>query len=299
MTPFANIRGLILCLPVSGLVLAAALSGATEAAIVAPPAGIQAFHPGEVLTYDVSWLRVFSAGTVTMAVESAELPDTREGLRFVVEGRTQGLMDRVFPVHDVVQSVFDPQLMQSLSYSLKENYGKKKRLRQTEFDHARRTAVIRLNEDPPGSVEIPGLVQDGLSLIYFLRTREDLVIGRQMEIVVLDSGKLWTIEVAVLAREKIATAAGTFATIKVRTSPKDTGGIVKKREVFLWLTDDGRKVPVRMKSTLKVGSFVFELIGMKPGSHVFRQENSETRRHAPNNEMTPMNIDKDIERPLP
>jgi hypothetical protein len=65
----------------------------------------------------------------------------------------------------------------------------------------------------------------------------------------------------------VSTAAGKFATIKVRTSPKDTEGIVKKREVFLWLTDDGRKVPVRMKSTLKVGSFVFELIAMKPGSH--------------------------------
>lgn len=257
----------MLCLLGSGLALAAALSGAAEEAIVPPPAGIQAFHPGEILTYDVSWSRVFSAGTVTMAVESAELPDAREGLRFVVEGRTQGLMDKVFPVHDVVQSVFDPQLMQSLSYSLKESYGKKKRLRVTEFDHAKRTAVIRLNEDPPETVDIPDPVQDGLSLIYFLRTREDLSIGRQMEIAALDSGKLWTIEVVVLAREKVSTAAGKFATIKVRTSPKDTGGIVKKREVFLWLTDDGRKVPVRMKSTLKVGSFMFELIGMKPGTH--------------------------------
>jgi hypothetical protein len=44
---------------------------------------------------------------------------------------------------------------------------------------------------------------------------------------------------------------------------------VKKREVFLWLTDDDRKIPVRMKSTLKVGSFVFELVDMKPGTHRF------------------------------
>ncbi|MHB8844016.1 MAG: DUF3108 domain-containing protein [Nitrospirota bacterium] len=260
----------MLCLLVSELMPSASVSGAAEEALVALPAGIQAFHPGETLTYDVSWSRVFSAGTVTMAVESADLPEKREVLRFVVEGRTQGLMDKVFPVHDVVQSVFDPQLMQSLSYSLRESYGKKKRLRVTEFDHANGTAIIRLNEDPPETVDIPDPVQNGLSLIYFLRTREDLSIGRQMEIAVLDSGRIWTIEVAVLAREKIATAAGKFATVKIRTSPKDTGGIVKKREVFLWLTDDDRKVPVRMKSTLKVGAFVFELIAMKPGTHTQR-----------------------------
>jgi len=79
-----------------------------------------------------------SAGTVTMTVERSKLPDEREVLRFVVQGRTKGLVDKVFPVNDVVQSIFDPLLMQSLSYSLRESYGKKKRLRVTEFDHAKK-----------------------------------------------------------------------------------------------------------------------------------------------------------------
>jgi hypothetical protein len=261
----------LFCLLVSALLCAPSPSAAAEETLVPPPAGIQAFHPGETLTYNVSWSRVFSAGTVTMAVESTELSDAREVLKFVVQGRTRGLMDKAFPVHNVVQSVFDTQLMQSLSYSLRESYGKKKRLRVTEFDHAKKTAVYRLNEDPPETLAIPDPVQDGLSLIYFLRTREDLAIGRHREIAVVDSGKHWTIEISVLAREKVTTAAGEFATIKFRTSPKDTGGSVKKREVFLWLTDDDRKVPVLMKSKLKVGSFVFELSGMKPGTHKITQ----------------------------
>jgi hypothetical protein len=259
----------VFCVLVPGLVLAASASVAAEQTIAPPPAGIQAFHPGETLTYDVSWSNMFSAGTVTMTVERSKLPDEREGLRFVVQGRTRGLVDKAFPVNDLVQSVFDPLLMKSYAYSLRESYGKKKRLRITEFDHANKTAVSRLNEDPPVILAIPDAVQDGLSLLYFLRTREDLTVGRHMDIEVVDSGKNWTIEVSVLAREKVATIAGKFDTIKVRTHPKDTGGSVKKREVFLWLTDDDRKIPVRMKSTLKVGSFVFELVDMKPGTHRF------------------------------
>ena len=266
----------LFCLLLPGLLLAASSSGAAEQTIgplpsgtqqtlVPPPAGIRAFHPGETLTYDVSWSGVFSAGTVTMTVESEMLPEEREVLKFVVRGRTQGLVNRVYPVDDTVQSVFDPLLMQSVTYILRESYGKKRRLRVTEFDHARRTAVCRLNEDPPKTLAIPEGVQDGLSLLYFLRTREDLPTGRRLDIDVVDSGKHWTVEVAVLSREKAATAAGEFDTIKIRTSPKDKGVLTGKGVVLLWLTDDDRKVPVRMKSTLKVGSFLFELTDMKPG----------------------------------
>jgi len=269
----------VFCFLVSGLLLAASASIAAEQTIVLPPeqtiarapVGIQAFHPGETLTYNVSWSSMFSAGTVTMTVERSKLPDEREVLRFVVQGRTKGLVDKVFPVNDAVQSVFDPMLMQSLSYSLRESYGRKKRLRVTEFDHANKTAVCRLNEDPPETLAIPDPVQDGLSLLYFLRTKEDLAIGRHMDIDVVDSGKNWTIEVSVLDREKVTTAAGKFDTIKIKTSPKDKGVFMKKGEVFLWLTDDDRKIPVRMKSTLKVGSFVFELADMKPGTHTIKQ----------------------------
>ena len=261
----------VFCFLIPGLLLGASASGAAEQTIATPPVGIQAFHPGETLTYNVSWSSVFSAGTVTMTVERSELPEGREGLRFVVRGRTQGLVDKVFPVNNAVQSVFDPQLMQSLSYSLKESYGKKRRLRVTEFDHANKTAVCRLNEDPPQTLTIPEPVQDGLSMLYFLRTTEDLVIGRQMELDVVDSGKNWTMEVSILAREKVATAAGEFDTIKIKTSPKYKGVFMGKGEVFLWLTDDDRKIPVLMKSKLSVGSFVFELTDMKPGTHKFKQ----------------------------
>lgn len=272
----------VFCFLVAGLLLAASLSGAAEQTIVSPPVktqqtivpppiGIQAFHPGETLTYDVSWSNIFSAGTVIMTVETETLPDRREVLKFVVRGRTQGLIDKVFPVNDLVQSVFDPLLMQSTSYSLRESYGKKKRLRVAEFDHAKRTAVWRLNEDPAEILTIPDPVQDGLSLFYLLRTKEDLETGRRMEIDVVDSGKIWTIEVAVLAREKVATPAGEFDTIKVRTSSKLQGASEKKGEAFLWLTDDDRKIPVLMKSKLKVGSFVFELTGITPGFHRIMQ----------------------------
>ena len=38
-----------------------------------------------------------------------------------------------------------------------------------------------------------------------------------------------------------------------------------KGEIFIWLTDDDRKVPVLMKSTITIGSIVSTLTEMKLG----------------------------------
>ncbi len=245
------------------LMLVSRSSGADEQTIAPMPRGIQAFHPGEMLIYEISWSKIISAGVATMEVRDETMPDGKAVVRFVVTGHSAGLVDKIFPVDDSVQSVFDPRLMQSLSYSLRESFGRKKRLRVVEFDHGQKTAVSRLNEDPTETLTIPDPVQDGLSALYYLRTREDFTIGKHIDLDVLDSGKIWSVEVHILSREKVTTPAGEFNTIKVKTYPKLNGIFQNKGEVFLWLTDDSRKIPVLMKSKLAFGSFVFLLTDMK------------------------------------
>jgi hypothetical protein len=153
--------------------------------------------------------------------------------------------------------------MQSLSYSLRENYGKKERRRVVVFDHAQGTVISTLNNDPPATLDIPEQVQDALSSLYYLRTREDLETGRTIVINVLDSEKNWSVEFQVLGRERLKTSLGEFRTIKVRTYPRYKGVFLNKGEVFIWLTDDSRKVPVLLKSKLNVGAFVLTLAEMK------------------------------------
>jgi len=69
----------------------------------------------------------------------------------------------------------------------------------------------------------------------------------------------------VLARERIKTPVGEFDTIKVKTYPKYEGVFMHKGEIFIWLTDDSRRVPVLMKSTITIGSIVATLTEMKLG----------------------------------
>jgi hypothetical protein len=252
-----------LCILAFGLAPISGVFSEEAPTVVALPPHIRAFQPGETLTYDVSWSNIISAGTLTMEVKGKTLPDGKSVLEFIVTGHSTGLVGSLYPVTETALSVFDPLVMQSLSYSLKEKYGKKERQRVVVFDRAQKTVISTLNNDPPATLDVPEQVQDGLSSLYYLRTREDLDTGKTIVIDVLDSEKNWSVEFQVLGREKLKTPLGEFPTIKVRTYPKYKGVFMNKGEVFIWLTDDRRKVPVLIKSHLKVGSFVLSLAEMK------------------------------------
>ncbi len=253
-----------MCALALGLAFAPVALSAENQPIASRSPNIDAFFPGETLTYDISWSRMISAGTATMEVKEEKLADGREGLKFVVTGRSVGLLDKVYPVSDSVESIFDPRTQESRSYRLKESYGGKKRLREMIFDHAQNIVVSRLNDDPAETLPVPEHVLDGLSTLYYIRMREDYVVGRIFTIDVHDSGKNWSIEIHTLGRERIKTPMGEFATVKVKTYPKYQGVFMNKGEVFIWLTDDNRRIPVLMKSKLTFGSFVFTLMDMTP-----------------------------------
>ncbi|OGW39722.1 MAG: hypothetical protein A2010_10390 [Nitrospirae bacterium GWD2_57_9] len=225
-------------------------------------------EPGEILTYDISWSNIVTAGTAIMTIKEGTLPDGEQVLRLIVTTHSVGLVDKFYRVNDRLESVFDPRIMQSVKFSLNQSHGKKKKRRELVFDHVNKTVISTLNDDPPETITIPDEVQDALSSLYYLRTKEDLQVGKVTTIEVHDSGKNWSVEVLVLGREKVRTPAGQFATIKVRTFPTYEGVFMNNGEIFVWLTDDSRRVPVLMKSTISIGSIVTTLTKRELGREI-------------------------------
>jgi hypothetical protein len=257
-----------LCSLALGLLLFPGALRAEEQAAAAIRPLIATLKPGETLTYDISWSEIVTAGTAVMEIKEGTLPDGKQILRFIVTTHSAGLVDKFYPVNDRLESVFDPGTMQSLKFSLNARHGKKKRRRELVFDHVSKTVISTQNDDPPETIIIPDQVQDALSALYYLRTRDDFIVGKPIILQVHDSGKNWSAEVQTLGREKVKTPAGEFATIKVRTSPKYEGVFMNKGDIFIWLTDDRRKIPVLMKSTISIGSIVSTLAKIEPGKDI-------------------------------
>jgi hypothetical protein len=223
----------------------------------------KAFAPGERLTYDISWSTIIAAGITVMEVKSGKTIDGRQTYNLIATTHSDGVVDMVYPVRDKIVSVIDAEEFYSLSFELLEYHGKKTRSRRTTFDQAKGTARDVVNQDPPEDFSIPPRAQDALSSLYYVRTLPDITVGKTIIVEVHDSGKNWAVEVHVLGKEKISTPAGEFDTIKVKTYPRYEGVFMNKGEIYIWFTDDSRKIPVLMKSEISIGSIVATLTEMQ------------------------------------
>jgi hypothetical protein len=85
-------------------------------------------------------------------------------------------------------------------------------------------------------------------------------VGKSLYVDIFDSNKLWKVEVLVLRKEKIKTKLGSFNTVVIKPLMQSEGIFNKKGEIFIWLTDDQKHVPVKMQTKVVVGSITATLV---------------------------------------
>jgi hypothetical protein len=109
---------------------------------------------------------------------------------------------------------------------------------------------------------------DPLSIFYSFRNQalmDDLIIQTP----VTDGKHCIMGTVKVIKRETIRVPIGSFDTFLVEPEMESIDGVFKKGQsakLHIWVTADTRQMPVRIKSKVKVGSFVAELVSYEMGS---------------------------------
>ena len=102
---------------------------------------------------------------------------------------------------------------------------------------------------------------DPLSIFYWSRF-PPLAVGGRLQRPVTD-GKKHVLGVAhVVRRERIRVPAGSFDTFLIEPDLRHVGGVFEKSpdaKLQLWVTADRRRLPVKLKSKVVVGSFTGEL----------------------------------------
>jgi hypothetical protein len=213
----------------------------------------------EKLVYDLTWTGI-KAGTATQEIV-AENGD----IKIVSSARSADWITVFFPVEDRIVSILSTnpalKLGQSKSYSLKTREGSHRRDREVLFNHAKGVAYYKDNiNGEKRELPITAATLDTLSSFYFVRTLK-LEVGKPVFLTILDNLKTWNVEVQVLRKEKIKTSLGTFDTIVIKPIMQSEGIIDRKGEMLIWLTDDKRLLPVKMKTKVKIGSVTATLVG--------------------------------------
>ncbi|MDP2277331.1 MAG: DUF3108 domain-containing protein, partial [Nitrospirota bacterium] len=95
---------------------------------------------------------------------------------------------------------------------------------------------------------------------YYLRTLK-LVVGEPVYVAMFDSKKVWNVEVQVLRKEKVTLPTGTVDTILIKPLMKSEGIFYKKGDIYIWLTDDEKRIPVKLQTKVAIGSINALLVG--------------------------------------
>ena len=140
---------------------------------------------------------------------------------------------------------------------MKANTGKTRKLFSTA-DKNRAVYIDHLNNEKK-EFDLPLPVFDPLSGFYQVRTLK-LAVGETVYVTVFDSKKVWNVEVQVLRKEKVTLPSGTFDTIVIKPLMKSEGIFSRKGDIFIWLTDDPKHIPVKMQTKAAVGSIIATLV---------------------------------------
>jgi hypothetical protein len=213
----------------------------------------------EKLVYDLTWTGI-KAGTAIQEI-NAESGD----IKITSIARSADWISVFFPVEDRIESVLasspDSKFGQSKSYSMKTREGSHRRDREVQFNHVKGLAYYKDNiNGDKREIPIAAATLDTLSSFYFVRTLK-LEVGKSVFLTILDNTKTWNVEVQVLRKEKIRTSLGTFNTIVIKPLMQSEGIIDRKGDMLIWLTDDARLLPIKMKTKVKIGSVTATLVG--------------------------------------
>ncbi len=225
------------------------------------------FRPGETLTYDVGWSSYLTAGTATVRVLEKKSSFGSTAYYIVAEGRPTPLLSKLYTLYYKVDTLLDVYSLLPQRGSVYSEEGRRHRMKTTLFDQARKTARYEVQTTTlvQKDLAIQAYTQDALSALFVLRSIP-LKPGDKFNMPLCDNGNMYTVRLTIGAAESVQTPLGTLRAIKV--TPVITGGrsTSPSRGMAVWISEDGRKLPVRVEAQLVVGKFVLTLRSVAPGT---------------------------------
>jgi hypothetical protein len=205
---------------------------------------------------------VYRISLLGLPVGSAELEASseKEDLRITMRVKSDAVLSSIYPVDDLIETRHINGNFILTRIRQKEGIFRGDRgftifLRDKSVFWIDRLTNRSLKEPLPNSD-----VVDLLSGLYFLRNRT-LSVGLTETLHIYDSDKYTAVPVDILRREKIILPGFRHITTLVVHPKLETEGIFKRTgDVFIWLSDDEFRVPVKFITTIALGQVTAELV---------------------------------------
>jgi hypothetical protein len=209
----------------------------------------------ERLTYNIEW-RLIHAGT---AVIDAQKTSARLKLD------SAGMVSSLFKVDDAYGVTYDEPFC-ATSATLDAQEGKKHRETHVTYDRTKNRAdyierdVIKNSVLHSYDIAIPNCVHDTLGALISLRGLS-LKPGETAHMPVSDGHRTASVKIEAQDRETIKTATQEYKAIRCETFLMNGVVYTRKGRVFIWLTDDEKRLPVQiqLRMSFPIGTVTLHL----------------------------------------
>jgi hypothetical protein len=214
-----------------------------------------AFRVGERLVFDVNY-GFITAGEAVMAVTGFDTVVGRKCYRVEFTVNSIPSFSWVYKVEDRYLTFIDVETLAPWKFEQHIREGTYRRDFIAEFDQI--NLVAKTTE---GTYDIPPYVHDIMSAFYYARIM-DFTSFKPGDGVMLSNfykDKSHELKVNFLGRQELEIEAGTFNSIVVEPMVKEGGLFKSEGRIVIWLSDDDRKIPLRVNTKVVIGSIDTEL----------------------------------------
>ncbi|MGZ3751319.1 MAG: DUF3108 domain-containing protein [Mucilaginibacter sp.] len=217
-----------------------------------------AFKPGEKLSYKMKY-GFFTAAEATIRVEeSPSRFDGQPAYHIIADGKTAGSFDVFYKVRNRYETFVDHNTLLPYFYAENRRESSYRHTDKVTFDHDKNTITAA-----KGTYPFKGKVFDFVSVYYFARCIDisKIRVGQTFEMQYFLEDAIHTLSITYMGKEKVSCSMGTFNCLKFNPTIIPGRIFRKDSKLYLWITDDNNRIPVKAHVEVVVGSLTMDLTG--------------------------------------
>lgn len=201
------------------------------------------------------------------------LKPTDSGYRAILTARSEPWADRVYHLRDTLVTVMDRQTLRPSRYEkIAHEDGKYSRDiieftylgnnvtgKCTRYRRGKKDATVTTAHSSLTATES---AYDMLSVFYYIRSVDFASLGKnnKVTVTIFSGKKKETLSITYKGTEKINVSSKIYNTHHV-TFSFTNGGKKSSEPIKAWLSDDYRKIPIKLEGQLKIGKVIVEYTG--------------------------------------
>ena len=210
------------------------------------------FSVGETLEFDLK-VNIIKAGNAKLQVIGEEIVDENQTYHIKYTVKSNRYVDRLFYVRDQVDSWLDKNGLFTRKFMKNIREGSYRYKLEAKMNYIDSTLT---SEDDV--FQIDSEIRDPFSLFYYLRSIP-LKVGQKLSFKTFDNGQFVDFHIIVHRKENIRVPAGRFKCLVIEPYRKGKTLFKQKGDMRIWLTDDDRRLPVKIETKATFGSMTMLL----------------------------------------